>query len=461
MALPRLALAIQHQQIHQILPPPNPPKIPFLPRYGLFHIAWKLIDTVYLIPLQAFGNELTPSYQWRTRLWGTYAGSNMIWILMGIGMVGTVGFGPKCGKEADTGCLSYPVMSFLFCFFVMTLPTLRMLRKFKERDCRLVPEDYSLIEAAKGVSSSPAKAATNTPSPTGGTNDKTSPEEEEPNLAIPRKISAQDTLNYLSEERVTFPSTSMVPLFIACMLNHPFRILALACCVEAIGIQMPFVVLPYILRWVVGEDNMERNKLFTLCATVRLLSQVVGVFWVWIPLAQKKWLGKTRAFFIGNVCLSLVHCGLVVVSYKLSVSVLLAFMVVWGIAYSVTCLLNDILNEVCDYDRFLSALRREGQYVYLREFIPKFMELPGVALPLLLMDAFGYDPDLPSTNCPNDMCQPAGVVWTIKLSISLGPALFQALYMYVFLRFPLKDIYQHERVNENAVGRCWWWRGRS
>lgn len=89
--------------------------------------------------------------------------------------------------------------------------------------------------------------------------------------------------------------------------------------------------------------------------------------------------------------------------------------------------------------------------MYLREFIPKFMELPGTALPLLLMDVFGYDPDRPSKNCPDGLCQPAGVIWTIKVSLSVGPGLFGFLYMLVFLKFPLKDVCQHERINENCA----------
>ena len=110
---------------------------------------------------------------------------------------------------------------------------------------------------------------------------------------------------------------------------------------------MPFVVMPYTMRWVIGEDDYTYHTLFTMCATVRLLAQIFGVFFVWVPLAQKKAVGKTRAFFIGNFCLAIVHCSLVLfLEYRLELSMLLGAMVVWGIAHSVSCLLNDILNEV-------------------------------------------------------------------------------------------------------------------
>lgn len=49
----------------------NPPEGPVAAGvwFGIFHILWKLCDTVCLISVQSLGNELTPNYKFRTKLW--------------------------------------------------------------------------------------------------------------------------------------------------------------------------------------------------------------------------------------------------------------------------------------------------------------------------------------------------------------------------------------------------------
>lgn len=99
---------------------------------------------------------------------------------------------------------------------------------------------------------------------------------------------------------------------------------------------------------------------------------------------------------------------------------------------SLLVLLPDLCNEIVEYDTFLTGqgLHREGLYTALREFIPKFVELPGQALPFIVLAHFGYDPDRPSTNCPDNLCQPFGVIYTIRLCISFLPGFFTLVSLY-------------------------------
>ena len=68
----------------------------------------------------------------------------------------------------------------------------------------------------------------------------------------------------LDDEDVEFPSQATVPSFISCMCNGPFRLIVLASSIEALASNMPYVVLPFYARWVIGEDTMDADVLFPI-----------------------------------------------------------------------------------------------------------------------------------------------------------------------------------------------------
>merc|ERR1719421_1711173 len=82
--------------------------------FGMCHIGWKLCDTCLLIPLQSFGNELTPNYKARTNLWLWWMGIFSCGILFGLVVPNMFSYGPKCKAEPDNGCIALPFNALAF-----------------------------------------------------------------------------------------------------------------------------------------------------------------------------------------------------------------------------------------------------------------------------------------------------------------------------------------------------------
>lgn len=109
------------------------------------------------------------------------------------------------------------------------------------------------------------------------------------------------------------------------------------------------------------------------------------------------------------------------------------------------------MNEVLDYDHSLTGLRREGVYTYLRDFIPKFAEIPSMALPFIIMAILGYksDPDIPCDGSPPK--QNDSVILFLKLCFSVIPGGISLICSIYLLRFPIRDAAQHDRVMETSI----------
>ncbi len=213
---------------------------------------------------------------------------------------------------------------------------------------------------------------------------------------------------------------------------------------------MPYVVLPFYSKWVIGEKTWDADTLFPILAGSRMIAQVVGVP-VWFMVARIKGVGKFRAYMIGMLCLAFVQFAMVYMGYDTDIAILIMFMFLWGATFASVALLNDIVNEIIDYDGFLTGMQREAQYIYMKEFVPKFMELPSQAVPFMLMAYFGYDPSRSSTDCPDGYCQPPAVIWTIKLSATIVPAVCIFGLLIILLHFKIRESAQHEKVIEGTV----------
>jgi hypothetical protein len=71
-----------------------------------------------------------------------------------------------------------------------------------------------------------------------------------------------------------FPSTGVVPSAISCLLNEPFRLLVVMASVQALAQELPYVVLPYLSQWVIGEERRAHGDWFLFLASVRMLAQI-------------------------------------------------------------------------------------------------------------------------------------------------------------------------------------------
>mmetsp|Transcript_17583 Transcript_17583/g.43883 ORF Transcript_17583/g.43883 Transcript_17583/m.43883 type:complete len:612 (+) Transcript_17583:2001-3836(+) len=176
----------------------------------------------------------------------------------------------------------------------------------------------------------------------------------------------------------------------------------------------------------------------------------------WRFLMRK--LGKFRAFWIGSVLYVAVWLiKPMFYTYGAPLKTLMMEGAIWGFLHGTLCMFNSVQNEVIEYDQFLSGQRREAQFTMMKEFVPKFLELPAQFIPFVLLQEFGYDPTLNKdadgnvVNCPNGKCQPQAVLTVMMWCASYVPAIFLTGAVIAMLWFPLRNEEQHEAVVSGII----------
>ena len=240
-------------------------------------------------------------------------------------------------------------------------------------------------------------------------------------------------------KNLTDEAEGFVPSIVGCLSNFPFFILLLSDIVEGFGANLPMLVLPYVIDWIVGKEAAEElvgsvGMLFAVGVVVHMAIRVpMNFFWRWAAgrfgkyptyMFYEFFYGCHMFLFLfvskGSAILGVVLCG------------------TWGMAYAGHWLLYDLVADVADYDELLTGQRREGQLTMARELVPKICEIPADALPFLLMGYYGYNPDLLEQN--------ESVKWVIRGSISLLPGTAGLLGTCALFFFTLRKKDQHEKI---------------
>mmetsp|Transcript_107273 Transcript_107273/g.218898 ORF Transcript_107273/g.218898 Transcript_107273/m.218898 type:complete len:744 (+) Transcript_107273:143-2374(+) len=333
--------------------------------FGVFHIGTKLTETVLMIPLQGWGAEMTPDCKERSKIWAWREIFCVVGILVGAvgpGFLSKLG-GVDCFKDPGDGCIALPLLGFVFSS-LLCLGCVLLVCCGRER----------------------------------------------PNKRLP------------PPQRKGWSDDGVVPTMITTWLNRPFKFVLISELSEAFGAHMPFTVLPFFVRVVLGNACLDPSLSFSLLAGVNLGTRMLSLP-VWIYVGKR--IGKFNALYIFNFLLSGVHFLFIFVgrdSEQCGQTYLAIVLVaIWGMVQSGLMFLKSVLSDIVDYDEFVTGRRREGQYLMATEFLPKFLEVPGEALPFLLMAAFGY---LRPVDDGPEPQQPDAVVWLLRLCFSLVPSLF-------------------------------------
>jgi len=237
---------------------------------------------------------------------------------------------------------------------------------------------------------------------------------------------------------------ALVPSIVACFKNFPYAILVISDVVEGFGANLPMVVLPYILDWVVGRQAAEdligsTGLLFAACVVCHMVVRMIFTpIWKW---AADRY-GKFQLFVVYNVTYGLHMFAFLAIGQG---SALLGIILcgTWGIAYSGHWLLRDISSDVLDYDELLTGHRREAQFLMALDLVPKICEVPADALPFLLMSYYGYNPDLPA--------QPESVQWVLRASFCVVPGLAGLFGTAVLYWFKLRNKTQHKQILDGVL----------
>lgn len=234
-------------------------------------------------------------------------------------------------------------------------------------------------------------------------------------------------------------NSPLVATLVQSMMNKPFWLLLMSDVVEGFGSNLPMQVLPYITEWVIGAEACKEfigspSLFFGLMVSVHMIVRLPSTFlWKWI--ADR--FGKFRTFLLFNVLFGVQHLAFLIVGEG-DTMLAMVLTATWGFCYAGHWLMRDIASDVFDYGELLNGERREGHFAMTLELIPKLIEVPADALPMILMGYFQYDPALDR--------QSDGVRWTLRMSLSVVPGLAGLFGALVLLRFPLRTKEQHAAI---------------
>lgn len=306
--------------------------------FGIFHVLFKLGDTVYKIPHEAWGAQLTPLYQERTLVWQWVDIMANLGIVFGMAVLPLV-FGTKsCTGTPEDSCITFPLMSAL-CVAIFTIASLALVRWGRE-------------SSENSGRDSPTRQD------------------------VPAKYSQED----------------IVPMLITAFLNKPFGVLLVAVVVKALGKDVPFHVLPFLTTWVVGQNCFEGGQLFGMLVIINIIAGLMSIP-AWTLLSNQ--VGKYHAFVMYNLALIVTSSIFLSVRYdtdRCSQSYLLMVLsMFFGFAYGGSFLLNSLVSDIIDYDEFLlGGRRREAAFMMTVEFVPKFVSIPGESLPFIVLAFLKY-----------------------------------------------------------------------
>jgi GPH family glycoside/pentoside/hexuronide:cation symporter len=97
--------------------------------------------------------------------------------------------------------------------------------------------------------------------------------------------------------------------------------------------------------------------------------------------------------------------------------------------------------DTIDYDELRTGKRREGQFSSFWVVIPKFVKIPGSAVPLAILAAVGYVPK---------GAQSVEVLFWIRFMYSIFPILFYVTGLAIISRYPLSEAI-HEKIRDGIA----------
>lgn len=221
------------------------------------------------------------------------------------------------------------------------------------------------------------------------------------------------------------PPNPFIPGVRRAFRNRPFRRLFAALLVYAAPSAIPATMMPFFVSYVIQPDNPTQWLGIYL---VTYLGVGFAFLPFWVKITHR--IGKRNAWrvcgsigVVGGASLFLVGPGDTQLAFWLYVFV--------GTQSAFFHFLGpSMLADVVDYDELYTGKRREAQYGAFWTFVPKFIAIPGTAIPFAVMGAAGYVPNQP---------QSPEVIFTIKALYALVPPVFNAAGLLVMWFYPLSE----------------------
>ncbi|HXX46874.1 MAG TPA: MFS transporter, partial [Myxococcota bacterium] len=219
--------------------------------------------------------------------------------------------------------------------------------------------------------------------------------------------------------------SSLVPGVRVALRNRPFMILLVTFVVASLPSAIPALLVPFYTDYVIDPPNTQQT-----------LSMFLGLYFLtaffcvplWVAAARR--FGKLQtwlaSFGIGiSAGIGLFFAGKGDVAW-------VAIMHVWaGIAFGAGFLLVPSMQaDVIDYDELHTGKRREAQFTAFWAMVPKFVAIPGAALPIAVLAMIGYVPNQEQT---------PQVLLGIRVIYALVPAAFGAAAFFLARLYPIDE----------------------
>ena len=233
---------------------------------------------------------------------------------------------------------------------------------------------------------------------------------------------------------------SLVPGVRVAMRNRPFVVLLVTFVVASLPSAIPALLLPFYTDYVIDPADTTKTVGFFL---VLYFGSGILCVPLWVGIARR--LGKLRAWLLSFAIGISAGVGLFF-GGKGDVG-FVALLHVWaGIAFGAGFLLVPSMQaDVIDYDELYTGQRREAQFTAFWAMVPKFVAIPGAALPIAILAMIGYVPNADQT---------PEVLLGIRVLYALVPAAFATVAGVLALWYPLtQEVHEKIRAGIEAHGR--------
>jgi GPH family glycoside/pentoside/hexuronide:cation symporter len=221
--------------------------------------------------------------------------------------------------------------------------------------------------------------------------------------------------------------------------NRAFRVMFSSHVITAIPFAIPATLLPFFVQYVVRLDATKWTGLYMLS----YLGAGFVALPVWMLLARK--FGKLRVWFLASFIAAAGGLAMFFVGQG-DLKPMLWIEIVWGTQSSVWWFLGGAMHaDVIDYDELHTGKRREAQFSALWSIIPKFALIPGAAIPLAVLGAVGYTPNVRE--------QSPEVLFSLRLLFSLVPMVLNIIGLALMRWYPLNETV-HRQIQVGIAQRA-------
>ncbi len=231
-----------------------------------------------------------------------------------------------------------------------------------------------------------------------------------------------------------FKRSPIVPGVRRALRNKPFRIILWVMILGSVPTQMPILVMPYFVKYVLASSSMIR----LFYALIFVTSALVAIP-IWTRISKR--FGKVHVWMV-SITFGVVGCFSMFFVGEGQIYFMGAMELVRGFGSSaIAVLIPAMIADIIDYDEFKTGRRREAQFGAFLGLLPKFVAILSGALPLAVLGIVGYDPALSTVS--------SATHFTIRILYSILPFSFHAVCMVILFFYPL-SAKVHEAIREGV-----------